>query len=67
MENIATIWVASILKNLNHIKNYYKQRSKCIMGMTEFLVVGFLAMLGFLAYTNSRKVSRELKKLGIRK
>ena len=37
------------------------------MGMTEFLVVGFLVLLGFMAYTNSRKMSRELKKLGVRK
>jgi len=34
------------------------------MGLTEFLVLGFLAMLGFLAYTNSRKVARELRKMG---
>jgi len=34
------------------------------MGMTEFFVIGFIALLGFLAYNNSRKVSRELKKLG---
>lgn len=34
------------------------------MGMTEFFVIGFLAMLGFLAFNNSRKVSRELKKMG---
>lgn len=34
------------------------------MGMTELLVLGFLAMLGFLAINNSRKVSKEIKKLG---
>jgi len=34
------------------------------MGMTELLVIGFLVMLGFLAYSNSRKVSREIKKMG---
>ena len=34
------------------------------MGMTEYLVIAFLAMLGFLAYTNSRKVAKEIKKLG---
>ncbi|GBD87513.1 hypothetical protein BMS3Abin03_01447 [bacterium BMS3Abin03] len=34
------------------------------MGITEFFVIGFIALLGFLAYNNSRKVSRELKKLG---
>lgn len=34
------------------------------MGVTEILVIGFLVVLGFLAYVNSRKVSQELKKLG---
>jgi len=34
------------------------------MGMTEFVVLAFLAMLGFLAYNNSRKVTKELKKMG---
>jgi hypothetical protein len=34
------------------------------MGMTELFVIGFLVMLGFLAYNNSRKVSREIKKMG---
>ena len=34
------------------------------MGMTELIVIAFLAVLGFLAYNNSKKVSRELKKLG---
>ena len=34
------------------------------MGMTELLVIAFLAVLGFLAYSNSKKVSKELKKLG---
>jgi hypothetical protein len=34
------------------------------MGIAEIFVIGFLAMLGFLAYNNSRKVSRELKKMG---
>ncbi len=33
------------------------------MGMTELFVIGFLAMLGFMAYNNSRKVSKELKKM----
>ncbi|GIK61618.1 MAG: hypothetical protein HND39_08455 [Ignavibacteriota bacterium] len=39
-------------------------RSKKTMGMTELIVIAFLAVLGFLAYNNSKKVSRELKKLG---
>jgi hypothetical protein len=34
------------------------------MGVTEILVIGFIVVLGFLAYTNSRKVAQELKKLG---
>jgi hypothetical protein len=34
------------------------------MGMIEFGVIAFLAVLGFLAYGNSRKVTKELKKMG---
>ena len=34
------------------------------MGITELIVIGFLAMLGFLAYGNSKKVARELRRLG---
>jgi len=37
------------------------------MGMTELFVLAFLVTLGALAYSNSRKVSRELKKMGARK
>jgi hypothetical protein len=37
------------------------------MGITELIVIGFLAMLGFLAFNNSRKVSRELRRLGANK
>ena len=37
------------------------------MGITELVVIGFLVVLGFLAYTNSRKVSQELKKMGANK
>jgi hypothetical protein len=37
------------------------------MGLAEIMVIGFLAILGFLAFTNSRKVSQELKKLGANK
>ena len=33
------------------------------MGMTELFVIAFLAMLGFLAFNNSRKVSKEIKKI----
>ena len=34
------------------------------MGITELIVIVFLAVLGFLAYNNSRKVARELRRLG---
>ena len=33
------------------------------MGLAEILVVGFLSILGFMAFINSRKASRELKEL----
>jgi hypothetical protein len=38
--------------------------SKNKMGITELIVIAFLALLGFLAYNNSRKVARELRRLG---
>jgi hypothetical protein len=34
------------------------------MGITELIVIAFLAVLGFLAYNNSRKVARELRRMG---
>lgn len=34
------------------------------MGITELIVIAFLAVLGFLAYNNSRKVAQELRRLG---
>jgi len=34
------------------------------MGITELIVLAFLAMLGFLAYNNSKKVSKELRRMG---
>ena len=34
------------------------------MGITEYLVIGFLVVLGFLAYSNAKKASKELKRLG---
>lgn len=37
------------------------------MGVTEIIVLSFLAFLGFLAYNNSRKVSEELKRMSARK
>jgi hypothetical protein len=38
--------------------------SKNKMGITELIVIVFLAVLGFLAYNNSKKVARELRRLG---
>ena len=60
---MATILVAPYLKKTTiivskkNIKEYYS------MGMTELFVIAFLAMLGFLAFNNSRKVSKEIKKM----
>jgi cytochrome c1 len=34
------------------------------MGITELIVMAFLALLGFLAYNNSKKVSKEIRRLG---
>jgi len=34
------------------------------MGLTEIIVIAFLAVLGFLAYNNSRKVAQELRRMG---
>jgi len=34
------------------------------MGITEIIVLAFLAVLGFLGYNNSRKVARELRRMG---
>jgi len=33
------------------------------MNLAMFIVFGFLALLGFLAFFNSRKVSREVREL----
>jgi len=38
--------------------------SKNKMGITELIVIAFLVVLGFLAYNNSRKVARELRRMG---
>jgi cytochrome c1 len=37
------------------------------MGVTELIVIVFLVVLGFLAYGNSRKVARELRRMGANK
>ena len=34
------------------------------MGITELIVIAFLAVLGFLGYNNSKKVSKELRRMG---
>ena len=34
------------------------------MGITELIVIAFLALLGFLGYNNSKKVAKELRRLG---
>lgn len=37
------------------------------MGFTEIFVIGFLVTLGYLAVINSRKTSKELKKMRTKK
>ena len=37
------------------------------MGITELVVIIFLAVLGLLAYGNSKKVTRELRRMGANK
>ena len=37
------------------------------MGLAEIFVVGFFSILGFMAFINSRKASRELKELSNKK
>lgn len=65
MKYLTTNLVALNLKIIPaQSNNQLKKGVNTIMGMTELLVIGFLVMLGFLAYSNSRKVSRELKKMG---
>jgi len=58
--------VALNLKIIRHSQKISKKGVNTIMGMTELFVIGFLAILGFMAYNNSRKVSKELKKMGAR-
>jgi hypothetical protein len=59
--------VASNLKLFRTFIQSAKKGVNIIMGMTELIVIGFLAMLGFLAFNNSRKVTKEIKKMGARK
>jgi len=40
------------------------KRSKKNMGITELIVIAFLAVLGFLGYNNSKKVAKELRRMG---
>ncbi len=37
------------------------------MGITELIVIVFLAALGLLAYGNSKKVERELRRMNANK
>ena len=37
------------------------------MDVAQFFLVGFVSILGFLAFIHSRKVSRELKELSDKK
>lgn len=37
------------------------------MGLTEIVVIVFLLMLGYLAYNNSKKVSKDLEKFSTKK
>jgi hypothetical protein len=37
------------------------------MGLTEIFVIGFLVTLGYFAVINSRKTSKELKRLNTKK
>ncbi len=64
---LATNLVALNLKLFGTFKQSAKIGVNTIMGMTELIVIGFLAMLGFLAFNNSRKVTKEIKKMGARK
>ena len=37
------------------------------MGIAEVFVLAFISLLGVLAYNNSKKVSREIKKMTLTK
>jgi hypothetical protein len=60
---MATILVAPYLKKTTIIVSKKNSKEYYSMGMTELFVIAFLAMLGFLAFNNSRKVSKEIKKM----
>jgi len=64
MRCLATNLVALNLKIIRLNYQSAKKGVNTIMGMTELIVIGFLAILGFLAFNNSRKVSKEIKKMG---
>jgi hypothetical protein len=64
---LATKLVALNLKLLGTVNHLAYKGVKNTMEMTELIVIGFLAMLGLLAFNNSRKVSKEIKKMAARK
>jgi hypothetical protein len=64
---LATKLVALNLKLLGTVKHLAYKGVNTTMEMTELIVIGFLAMLGLLAFNNSRKVSKEIKKMAARK
>jgi hypothetical protein len=51
------LYLSFLLKSENNWSNNK-------MGITELIVIAFLAVLGFLAYNNSRKVKGELRRMG---
>jgi len=56
MKYLTTNLVALNLKIIPaQSNNQLKKGVNTIMGMTELLVIGFLVMLGFLAYSNAGK------------
>jgi len=64
MKYLTTNLVALNLKFIRQNLQFSYKGVNTIMGMTELIVIGFLAMLGLLAFNNSRKVSKEIKKMG---
>lgn len=60
-----SLWNTPVALYLFFSKSIFAiNRSRNKMGITELIVIAFLALLGFLAYNNSKKVAQELRKLG---
>jgi hypothetical protein len=53
----------TIVENYKQLILIHLHRRMFIMGIAEVFVLAFITLLGFLAYNNSRKVSREIKKM----